>query len=128
MPTFDAIGLIAQDLPATLAFYRLLGLDIPADADGEPHVEVELTGGFRLMFDPVSTIERFSTYEAPAGGRNHALAFRCATPAEVDETFAAVVAAGHGVKAEPFDAFWGQRYATVIDPDGTPVDLYASLG
>ena len=42
MPTFDAIGLVAADLSATLAFYRLLGLDIPRAADGAPHVEVEL--------------------------------------------------------------------------------------
>jgi hypothetical protein len=25
------------------------------------------------------------------------------------------------------DAFWGQRYATVLDPDGNPVDLFAPL-
>jgi uncharacterized glyoxalase superfamily protein PhnB len=28
----------------------------------------------------------------------------------------------------PFDAFWGQRYATVLDPDGNTVDLFAPLG
>lgn len=128
MPTLDAIGLVAADLPATLSFYRLLGLDIPAADDDASHVEVELAGGFRLMFDPISTVESFTTYEPPTGGRNHGLAFRCSSPAEVDEVHAAVVAAGHPSKVAPFDAFWGQRYATVVDPDGTPVDLYAALG
>ena len=127
MPTFDALGTIATDMAATLAFYRLLGLDIPADADAEPHVEVALTDGFRMMIDTVATIESFSTYEAPAGGRSVGFAFSCATPADVDEVFAAVTAAGHPAKEEPFDAFWGQRYATVLDPDGNPVDLYAPL-
>jgi hypothetical protein len=28
---------------------------------------------------------------------------------------------------EPWDAFCGQRYAMVKDPDGNPVDLFASL-
>jgi catechol 2,3-dioxygenase-like lactoylglutathione lyase family enzyme len=28
---------------------------------------------------------------------------------------------------EPWDAFWGMRYAVVRDPDGTPVDLFARL-
>ena len=50
----SAVGLVVSDLPRSLSFYRLLGLDIPADADDAPHVEVALTGGFRLMFDPES--------------------------------------------------------------------------
>jgi uncharacterized glyoxalase superfamily protein PhnB len=28
---------------------------------------------------------------------------------------------------EPWDAFWGQRYATAKDPDGNHVDLFASI-
>jgi uncharacterized glyoxalase superfamily protein PhnB len=128
MPTFDALGMVAADLSATLDFYRLIGLDVPAGAEDEPHVEVELAGGFRVMFDTVATVESFSTYEPPAGGRAVGFAFRCASPAEVDATCAAVAAAGHPVEREPFDAFWGQRYATVVDPDGNPVDLYAPLG
>ena len=55
----SAIGLVASDLPRTLAFYRAIGLDIPAEADAEPHVEVALPGGFRILFDPESTITSF---------------------------------------------------------------------
>lgn len=124
MPDFDAIGIIADDLPATLAFYRLIGLDVPET--GEGHVEAELTGGFRIMFDSKDMIESFSTYEPATGGRNVGLAFRCDSPADVDTTYAAVVAAGYEGREAPFDAFWGQRYATVLDPNGNPVDLYAA--
>jgi hypothetical protein len=28
---------------------------------------------------------------------------------------------------EPWDAFWGQRYAIVLDPDGNHVELSAPL-
>ncbi len=28
---------------------------------------------------------------------------------------------------EPWDAFWGQRYAQAKDPDGNVVDLFAPL-
>ena len=127
MPTFDAMGIVVADMAASLGFYRALGLDIPADADGEGHVEVEITPGFRMMLDTIAVIESFSTYEPTTGGRNVGFAFRCESPAEVDERFAALAAAGHAVKERPFDAFWGQRYATVLDPDGNPVDLYAPL-
>ena len=38
-----------------------------------------------------------------------------------------VTAAGFHGEKEPWDAFWGQRYAQVRDPDGVPVDLFAAL-
>ena len=125
MATFDALGIIAEDLPATLAFYRLIGLDVPETDEG--HVEAELPGGFRIMFDSRDVIESFSTYEPASGGRNVGLAFRCESPAEVDATYEKVIAAGHESREAPFDAFWGQRYATVLDPNGNPVDFYAAL-
>ena len=82
----SAIGLVASDLARTLSFYRAMGLDIPADADSEPHVEVTLPGGFRILFDPESTIKSFDPewVPAPAGSPRAALAFECADPAEVD--------------------------------------------
>lgn len=126
MPRLDALGITAADLPASLAFYRRLGLEFTAF--GEGHHEASMPSGFRLMIDDVATIESFSTYEASTGGRNVALAFGCDTPAEVDAAFAAVTEGGAAVKAEPFDAPWGQRYATVFDPDQNPVDIYATLG
>ncbi len=49
------------------------------------------------------------------------------TAEEVDRLHAALSEAGGGRHLEPFDAFWGQRYATLRDPDGNPVDLYAPL-
>lgn len=125
MPQLDAIGIIASDLEATLRFYRTLGLEFAAF--GEGHHEATMASGFRLMIDDVATIESFSSYEPATGGRNVALAFGCAAPAEVDEFTTALGAAGGVVHVEPFDAPWGQRYATVHDTDGNPVDLFAAL-
>jgi catechol 2,3-dioxygenase-like lactoylglutathione lyase family enzyme len=51
MPELDAIGLVVADMAASLAFYRRLGLEIPAEAEQEDHVEASLKGGIRLMFD-----------------------------------------------------------------------------
>jgi len=34
---------------------------------------------------------------------------------------------GHRAHKAPWDAFWGQRYAQVLDPDGNSVDLFAPL-
>lgn len=123
----DALGMVVEDMAATLAFYRLLGLDIPAEASTEGHAEATLPGGIRLMWDTVETVQSFSTWEPPSGGHRIALAFLCESPADVDATHEVLVAAGHRSHVDPFDAFWGQRYATVLDPDGNPVDLFAPL-
>lgn len=128
-PRLDLVGLVTADMPRSLAFYRLLGLDIPVQADTEPHVEVTLTGGLRLAWDTVETIRSFDpAWTPPSGGHGSSLAFLCESPAEVDTVTAALEAAGTTVHHQPWDAFWGQRYATVLDPDGNPVDLFAPLG
>jgi uncharacterized glyoxalase superfamily protein PhnB len=56
-----------------------------------------------------------------------ALAFACDSPAEVDAAYAELTEAGATAGLEPWDAFWGMRYAVVHDPDGNPVDLFAPL-
>ena len=123
----DVVGIVVADMSAALAFYRLLGLDIPDGADGEPHVEVALPGGLRLAFDTEATIASFHpAWKAGTGGRV-GLAFALPDPAAVDDAYAQLTGAGYHSELAPFDAFWGQRYATVLDPDGTGVDLFAPL-
>jgi uncharacterized glyoxalase superfamily protein PhnB len=46
---------------------------------------------------------------------------------QVDEVYARMTTAGFQGDKEPWDAFWGQRYAQLRDPDGVPVDLYATI-
>lgn len=125
---FSAIGLVADDMSTTLAFYRLLGLDIPAEADGQPHVDVVLPSGIRLMWDTADTVRSVDPeWTPPSGSRRVALAFDCRTPADVDSAYAEITRAGYRGYHAPWDAFWGQRYATVLDPDGNPVDLFADF-
>jgi uncharacterized glyoxalase superfamily protein PhnB len=123
----DVVGIVVADMPRALAFYRQLGLDIPADADAEPHVEVPLPGGMRLAFDTDETIASFHPAWKPGTGGRVSLAFALPDPGAVDAAYAQLVDAGHHGELAPFDAFWGMRYATVHDPDGTGVDLFAPL-
>lgn len=125
--TSTVIEIVSSDLPRSLSFYRLLGLGVPG-TDG-PHVEIELPGGNRLAFDTEEIIAGMHPgWTPPTSAGRVALAFGLRTAAEVDELFARVVDAGHPGTLEPFDAPWGQRYASVTDPDGTTVDLFAALG
>jgi catechol 2,3-dioxygenase-like lactoylglutathione lyase family enzyme len=124
----DLVGIVVTDMAASLAFYRTLGLDIPADADGEAHVELALAGGLRLGWDTVDVVRSFDPgWTPPVGGHRVALAFDCADPAGVDAAHGRLVAAGYTSRRDPWDAFWGQRHAIVDDPDGTHVELFADL-
>ena len=125
MPKVDLMGMVVTNMGKTLRLYRRLGLDIPESADQEGHVEVVLPGGFRIAWDTLEIIRSFDPEYRPPTTPQPGLAFLCDSPTEVDQLYAELVAEGfHGHK-EPWDAFWGQRYAVLVDPDNRLVDLFA---
>ncbi|WP_432192596.1 VOC family protein [Streptomyces sp. bgisy027] len=127
-PRFDAIGLVVTDMAAAVAFYRRLGFPFPDGSENEPHAEAGLPGGLRLLLDTEDTVRSFHPgWRPPSGSGRHSLAMRCESPSEVDAVYEELVAAGHHGELKPWDAFWGQRYACVQDPDGNGVDLFAAL-
>jgi catechol 2,3-dioxygenase-like lactoylglutathione lyase family enzyme len=124
----DLIGMVVEDMARSLAFYRRLGLDLPADADREPHVETTLPGGLRLAWDTVETVRSFDPdWAAPSGSPRVGLAFLMDGPAGVDRAYEELTSLGYAGHKPPWDAPWGQRYAVVHDPDGNSVDLFAPL-
>lgn len=128
MPRLDMIGLIVSDIDASVAFYRQLGVEFPdpPDPEGHDHVEATLPGGIRFALDTVGGVQSFDpSWTEPSGGHRIGIAFLCDTPAGVDETYKKLVDQGVRSYKEPWDAFWGQRYAQVKDPDGNVVDLFA---
>ncbi|MEO3758297.1 VOC family protein [Mycobacterium sp. B14F4] len=127
-PTSAVFQIFTADLHRSLAFYRLLGLQVP-DPGEPPHVALSLPGGNTLSFDVEDTIAGMHPGWAPppASDSRLALALGLGTPADVDALFEKVTSAGHTGALPPYDAPWGQRYATVADPDGNWVDLFAPL-
>ncbi|MBL8096380.1 MAG: VOC family protein [Anaerolineales bacterium] len=126
MARLDLIGLVVKNMAASLRFYRLLGLEIPSTADADDHVEV-IVGGMRIAWDELEMIKSFSPGWVEPVGHRMGLAFLCDSPAEVDALHERVLQAGHKSHKAPWDAFWGQRYAQVLDPDGNVIDLFAQL-
>jgi catechol 2,3-dioxygenase-like lactoylglutathione lyase family enzyme len=130
VPRLAVVGVIVSDLSRAIEFYARLGLQFPEDPDpmGHGHVEATLPGGLRFTLDTEASIRSFDpSWTAPSGGQRVAVAFRCDSPADVDSLYGELTAAGARGHKEPWDAFWGQRYAQVEDPDGTVVDLFAPL-
>lgn len=127
-PRFDAIGMVASDMAASVAFYRRLGLAFPEGSEKQPHAEAQLPGGLRLMLDSEAEISSFSPeWQPPSGGGRISLALLCESPAEVDSVYEEMVGAGYQGGLKPWDADWGQRYASLLDPDGNDVGLFAPL-
>ena len=122
----DMIGIVVTDIPRAIRFYRMLGLEFSDPAEGQDFVEVK-ANGYRISLNSQELAKKLSPGWVEPRGQRHEMAFLCGSPAEVDETYARVVKAGHtGLKA-PWDAFWGQRYAIVEDPDGAHVSLFCPL-
>ena len=122
----DLVGIVVSDMAAALAFYRRLGLAFPEGAENEGHVEATV-GGMRVALDSEDVIRSFDPGWSAGGAGRIGLAFLCESPAEVDALYRELVEAGYEGHKEPWDAFWGQRYAQVRDPDGNGVDLFAPL-
>jgi uncharacterized glyoxalase superfamily protein PhnB len=126
VPELNAIGIAVSDMASSIRFYRLVGLDVPETPD-EGHVDAFLPNGVRFMLDSEEVMRSFREDWTRQTGNQLGLALECASPAEVDETYARVTEAGFRGAKEPWDAFWGQRYAMLLDPDGVEISLYAAL-
>ena len=55
------------------------------------------------------------------------LGFSLASREAVDDTYRALTAAGYLGRQEPYDAFFGARYAVVRDPAGNDVGLMSPI-
>lgn len=124
----DTVGMVVQDMGKALAFYRLLGLEIPEGQDDEMHVEVQAAPGFTIGFDTEAMVRQLDPqWQSPSAGQRLNLQLRYDTSPEVDAAHSRAVIAGYTSYQDPWDAFWGQRFARLVDPDGQVVNLFAPL-
>jgi catechol 2,3-dioxygenase-like lactoylglutathione lyase family enzyme len=123
----DAIGVTSGDFAATVRFYGLLGFNFPSFAKDAKHLEATTPPGeVRLMIDDVELMKSIMGRD-PRPPTHSSFAILSDSPASVDAACERVRAAGFAVVKQPWDAFWGQRYAVVADPDGYMGDLFAPL-
>lgn len=123
----SAVGVASSDMKKTTEFYSILGFDFSKADLTQDHVEPETTGGSaRLMIDSDKMVKDIFGQE-PKPGNHSNFAIEYESVNELNEAAAKLKDAGFVIVKEPWDAFWGQRYAIVEDPDGYKVDLFARL-
>ncbi len=123
----NAVSVVSTDLKRTVQFYTMLGFKFPEFKDQEQHLEPETPdGSARLMIDTKKLITEILG-EVPRPANSSGFAIEYDTPAKIDEIARDVENAGFMIVKQPWNAFWGQRYCIVEDPDGYKCDLYAAL-
>lgn len=123
----DAIPVKSKNFKETVKFYTLLGFNFPPFTDTDDHLEpITKDGEVRLMIDDPKLLKELTGRDSQPPTHS-SFAILCATPQEVDATVQTIKDNGYTIVKEPWDAFWGQRYAIVQDPDGYRIDLFASL-
>jgi uncharacterized glyoxalase superfamily protein PhnB len=122
-PVFAGLHVFARDMPASIAFYRRLGFDVTDDA----HLaRFELADGVSIAIGSHPLTRAYSPHwQEPAGKSSVALQFDLPSREAVDALYADLVSAGYLSELAPFDAFWGARYAEVLDPDGNVVGFHS---
>ncbi|MBA3788790.1 VOC family protein [Patescibacteria group bacterium] len=123
----DAVAVTSKDLKKSAEFYSLLGFTFPDFDAEEKHLEpITETGSVRLMIDDHELIKSI-TGKDPLPANHSSFALKCDSPSEVDAVTKKIAEKGFTIIKEPWDAFWGQRYAIIADPDGYMVDIFAAL-
>jgi predicted lactoylglutathione lyase len=126
---FRAFEVVVDDMAASCAFYRSLGVEVPEGADVQPSVDIWLVPGVQMLCleDARKYREEYPYWVPPVGEGRVTLGFLCDSPEDVDATWQKLISTGYRSRVEPWDATWGMRYAGVFDPDGTAVDFFAPL-
>ena len=123
-PVFDGINLVVEDMDAMVAFYEQLGVEVvPTDAEwAANHRNLGTPDGFDFDLDSLVFARQWNR-GWPEGQTGAVIGFRVPSRDAVDELYRKLTTAGYAGQQEPYDAFWGARYAVVADPDGNSVGI-----
>jgi catechol 2,3-dioxygenase-like lactoylglutathione lyase family enzyme len=129
-PVLEQINLVVGDMEAAAAFYRRLGVefeDVPPEwAEWAAHHRNSSGPGVDLDLDS----RAFASVWNTSWSRERSgvvMGFRLPDRDAVDAMYADLTGAGYRGQQEPYDAFWGARFAVVEDPDGNPVALMSAV-
>jgi catechol 2,3-dioxygenase-like lactoylglutathione lyase family enzyme len=115
------VNLVVSDLARSVAFYRALGLEM-SDPTG-PHAVASTPHGLRLELDEVPFAALWDAGSPGAVGGGAVLSLAVDRRDEVDAIWSRMTAAGAVSSQRPYDAFWGARFAVLLDPDGHRIGL-----
>jgi catechol 2,3-dioxygenase-like lactoylglutathione lyase family enzyme len=134
-PQFNQLNVIVDDMDAAVAFYRALGMTVRFDGgewpprSGARHVALDNGAGAIFELDNFAMTSIYhGGWRSPGTTRSSViLGFSLPSRQAVDDTYRALLTAGYTGCQEPYDAFFGARYAVVSDPAGNDVGLMSPI-
>lgn len=121
----SAIGISCESIERTIEFYEFFGLKF--QKLGEDHYEATAENGLRIMLDSYELMKKINPSWEKPNNPGVTLCFEQNSPEDVDTIYQKIIDAGYKSEKEPWDAFWGQRYASVKDPSGNQIDIFAAM-
>lgn len=123
-PNLLGVYLFVRDLPATLAFYRMLGLQIEEVSD--VFARATMPNGATLEFGTAALTRSYDpNWQEPNPPATNTINFELPSREEVDAMYEKLTSAGYTGHLAPCDPPWQARFAIVDDPDGNIVGLHS---
>lgn len=120
----DMVGIIVDSMEQAILFYERLGFEVLGEKEAE-YVELN-NQGIRISLNTKKMIEGIYGYPPKSEGDKIELAFLCDSAAEIDQRCATMKDYGYEIFRAPWQAFWGQYYAIIKDPDGNLLSLFSN--
>ena len=96
-PDLYMLNVIVADMPASLDFYRQLGVVVPdGDVTAGAHVQLRMPSGFSLELDTAESARLWhAAWRTDPAGASVIIGFSLPTREAVDERYAALMSAGY---------------------------------
>jgi uncharacterized glyoxalase superfamily protein PhnB len=121
------VGVIVEDMPRAVEFYRRLGVALPDRAEEREHVEVAMSG-MTFFLSTKQANARWDPAPKPAsGGYRIILEFYLESREALDAKYEELTGLGYERHCPPYDVTPELRFAMVDDPDGNTILLSASI-
>jgi hypothetical protein len=118
------VGVIVEDMPRAVEFYRRLGVEIADGSEQLEFVELKMSGlTFFLSTKDAQARWDPARREPAIGGYRILLEFYVETAQALDAKYAELTGYGYASHCAPFDISPTTRFAMVDDPDGNTILL-----
>lgn len=122
------VGVIVEDMPRAVEFYRRLGVDIPNGSENQPHVAIKMSGMTFFLSTKTSNAKWDPARTDASGGYRIILEFYLETCEAVDAKYAELIGYGYQSHVAPYETTFNAYFAMVNDPDGNTILLSAGVG